>query len=73
MIVSANMRLHRQRRHHRHDVQEQSHIRNERIRHLLAKEDFKVGPQNLNAKPHSAAQRHKGPEKLRLLIGSFYI
>ena len=68
MVVPLNVRLHRQCRHHRNDVQEQNHIGNKWIRHLLAQKDLEAGPENLRAQPHSAAQRHESPEKLLFLI-----
>ena len=54
-------------------MEEQANIRDEWVGHFLAQEDLKVGPQNLHAEPHPAAQRHKSPEKLNFFIGIAYV
>src|ERR1700722_15417670 len=70
MIIPMNVRLHRQSRHHRDDVEKQNYISGKWIRGILTQKDLEVSPQNLRAEPHAATERHQRPKKLSFLVTS---
>ncbi len=57
------MRKHGQSGDHRHQMQEQNDIPQERVRHILTFEDFEVVPHSLVAEPEEHAHAHQDPEE----------
>jgi hypothetical protein len=57
------VREHGKRGDHRHQMQEQNDVSQERIGHILALDDFEVIPHSLVGEPKNHARAHEDPEE----------